>query len=169
MSDLIAIGYRDLATANAARDKILDLQRQGLITIRDAAVVEARRDGKIQLHQGASLAGVGAAGGALWGGLIGLLFFAPFLGMAVGAAAGAITGKVSDVGVDDRFMKDVGAALQPGSAALFLLVDQITVDKVIAEMEPYHFEGRILRSSLSSEAEQRLREAVEAARMAPAG
>ncbi|MEV6928927.1 DUF1269 domain-containing protein [Dactylosporangium sp. NPDC051485] len=168
MSDLIAIGYRDTATANAAREKIIELQRQGLITVRDAAVVESGADGKVRLHQAASATAVGAAGGAMWGGLIGLLFFAPFLGMAVGAATGAIAGKATDVGVDDKFMKDVGAALQPGSAALFLLIDQVTVDKVMAEMAPYQFGGRLLRSSLSTEAEQRLRDAIEAAHLTPA-
>ncbi|MER7006149.1 DUF1269 domain-containing protein [Dactylosporangium sp. NPDC000555] len=168
MSDLIAIGYRDVSTADAARQKIMDLQRQGLITVRDAAVVEAGADGKVRLHQAASATAVGAAGGAMWGGLIGLLFFAPFLGMAVGAAAGAVAGKATDVGVDDKFMKDVGAALQPGSAALFLLIDQVTVDKVVAEMAPYQFGGQLLRSSLSMEAEQHLRDTVEAAHLTPA-
>ncbi|MFG2045105.1 DUF1269 domain-containing protein [Dactylosporangium sp. NPDC048998] len=168
MSDLIAIGYRDVTTANAAREKIIELQRQGLITVRDAAVVDVGPDGKVRLHQATSATAVGAAGGALWGGLIGLLFFAPFVGMAVGAASGAVAGKLTDVGVDDKFMKDVGAALQPGSAALFLLVDQVTVDKVMAEMAKYQFGGQLLRSSLSVDAEQRLRDAIEALHLTPA-
>lgn len=165
MSEMIAVEYRDVATANTAREKIIDLQRQGLITLRDAAVVEVKADGKVKVHQAASMTGAGAASGALWGGLIGLLFFAPFLGMAVGAGAGALAGKATDVGVDDSFMKDLGSTLQPGKAALFLLVDQVTVDKVVAEMAPLQLGGRLLRSSLSGEAEQRLSEAVEAARL----
>jgi uncharacterized membrane protein len=102
----------------------------------------------------------------MWGGLIGLLFLAPFLGMAVGAGAGALGGKSVDIGVDDSFMKDLAATLEPGSAVLFLLVDQITVDKVVAELAPHRLGGRLLRSSLSNEAEQRLTDAVEAARLA---
>ncbi|MER7278413.1 DUF1269 domain-containing protein [Dactylosporangium sp. CA-052675] len=166
MSDLVAIGYRDLATANQARDKIIELQRQGLITVRDAAVVEAGEDGRVRLHQKHGTTGVAAAGGALWGGLIGLLFFAPFIGMAVGAAGGAAAARLTDTGVDDSFMRDVGAALEPGSAALFLLVDQVTVDKVVAEMAPFQLGGRLLHSSLSAEAEQRLRDAIEAVQLA---
>jgi uncharacterized membrane protein len=165
MSELVAIGYPDVATAKMAREKIMDLQRQGLITVRDAAVVESGPDGKVRLHQAGSATGVAAAGGAMWGGLIGLLFLAPFIGMAVGAAAGAAAGKLTDTGVDDNFMKEVGAALEPGSAALFLLVDQITVDKVVAEMAPYQLGGRLLHSSLSMDAEQRLRDALEAAQL----
>jgi uncharacterized membrane protein len=166
MSEMIAIEYNDVATANAAREKIMDLQRQGLITLRDAAVVEVNASGKVKLHQAASATGTGAASGALWGGLIGLLFFVPFIGMAIGAGTGALAGKSVDVGIDDTFMRDLGSALQPGSAALFLLVDQITVDKVVAELVPHQLGGRLLRSSLSRDAEQRLTDAVEAARLA---
>ena len=50
-------------------------------------IVEHRGDGKVKLHQ-PSMAGMGAAGGALWGGLIGLIFFMPLFGMAIGAASG---------------------------------------------------------------------------------
>jgi uncharacterized membrane protein len=143
MSDLIVIGYPDLDTAQAARKKLIELQREGLITLQDAAVVEATPNGKIKLHQGASMTGLGAASGALGG-------------------------KMTDVGVDDRFMKDVGEALQPGTAALFLLVEKVTLDKVAAEMANSRFEGRLIRSSLSAEAERQMQEAVEKARLAVA-
>ncbi|GAB3854063.1 DUF1269 domain-containing protein [Dactylosporangium cerinum] len=166
MSEMIAIEYDDVATARTAREKVIDLQRQGLISLRDAAVVEVNAGGKVKVHQAASATGAGAASGAMWGGLIGLLFLAPFIGMAVGAGAGALAGKSVDVGVDDKFMKELAATLQPGTAALFLLVDQITVDKVVAEMASLHLGGRLLRSSLSHDAEQQLNEAVEAARLA---
>lgn len=166
MSEMIAIEYSDVATAKTARQKIMDLQRQRLISVRDAAVVEVNAGGKVKVHQAASATGAGAATGAMWGGLIGLLFFAPFLGMAIGAGTGALAGKSVDIGVDDTFMKDLAASIQPGSAVLFLLVDQITIDKVVAEMAPHQLGGRLLRSSLSHEAEQRLTDAVEASRLA---
>ncbi|BCJ35680.1 membrane protein [Actinocatenispora thailandica] len=166
MSDLAAIAYRDVGTAEQARDKLFELQKQGLISIRDAAIVEAQPDGKVKLHQGRNLTGAGAAGGALWGGLIGLLFFAPFLGMALGAAGGAVAGKFTDVGVDDSFMKNVGSELRPGTAALFVLVDQVTIDKVAGELAQYQFGGKILHTSLSTEAEQHLRDVAQRAQAA---
>ena len=58
------------------------------IELDDLVIVERRGDGKIKLHQ-PSMAGAGAAGGALWGGLIGLIFLMPLFGMAIGAATGA--------------------------------------------------------------------------------
>ena len=84
-----------------------------MISLDDAVVVTRDEDGKVKLHQSRKLAAAGAAGGALWGGLIGLIFFVPLLGMAVGAATGAATGALTDIGVDDRFMKDLGEKLTP--------------------------------------------------------
>jgi len=160
MSNLIAVGYDDVATAKTVRDKLFQLQSQHLITLEDAVVVERRPDGKVKLHQTRSTAGTGAMGGALWGGLIGLIFFMPFLGAAIGAATGAAAGSMVDVGADDRFMRQVGEDLTPGKAALFVLVVSSTPEKVLPEIAPYG--GHIISTSLSQEAEEHLREAVQA-------
>ena len=124
MSNLIAVAYPDLSTAQQVAGTLTGLQKEKSIVMDDIVVVERRPDGKIKLHQAISTAGAGAAGGALWGGLIGLLFLAPLLGMAVGAASGALAGKLADVGVDDNFMKNLGAQLQSGGAAI--VVDFLT-------------------------------------------
>ncbi|MBN6051792.1 DUF1269 domain-containing protein [Nonomuraea sp. RK-328] len=161
MSNLIVIAYPDVATATSVRDRLLDLQRQNLITMEDVAVVERRTDGKIKLHQATSMTGMGAASGALWGGLIGLLFFMPLFGMALGAAAGAAGGAMTDVGVNDDFMREIAAKMEPGTAALFVLVVKSTPDKVIPEIQPYG--GHILQTSLSQDQEAQLREMVQGA------
>jgi uncharacterized membrane protein len=165
MSELFVIGYPDIDTAEHVRDRLIQMQTEQLITMDDIVVV-ANEGGKIKLHQARSMTGLGAASGALWGGLIGLLFFAPILGMAVGAGSGALAGKFTDVGVDDNLMKDIGNALSPGSAAVFVLIAKMTEDKVIAELLPYG--GQLLRSSLSAEQETHLRDAVKTARAAMA-
>jgi uncharacterized membrane protein len=159
MSNLIAIAHKDLATAQDVAATLAQLQKERSIVMEDMVVVERRPDGKVKLHQAASLAGAGAAGGALWGGLIGLLFFAPLLGMAIGAATGAAAGAASDIGVDDKFMKDLGAGLGPGGAAVVVLVRQSTPDKVIPRIQG--FGGQIIHSSLDSEREAALQEALD--------
>ncbi|MET9342255.1 MULTISPECIES: DUF1269 domain-containing protein [unclassified Nonomuraea] len=161
MSNLIVISYPDVNTAAMVRDRLFEMQKQNLITLADVAVVERRLDGKIKLHQSTSMTGLGATSGALWGGLIGLLFFMPLFGMAIGAAAGAAGGALTDVGVNDKFMKDLGAKMEPGKAALFVLVVKSTPDKVIPEIAQYG--GDILQTSLSQDQEDHLREAVKAA------
>ena len=107
MSNLVAIAYDDLDTAQQVVANIGQAQAAHEIELDDLVVVEHRSDGKIKLHQ-PSLAGAGAVGGALWGGLIGLIFLMPLFGMAIGAASGAAGGALADTGVDDKFMKDLG-------------------------------------------------------------
>src|ERR1700694_218003 len=121
MSDLIAIAYPDHATAERVRGRLGEAIQARIIELDDAVIVAREPHGKVKLHQSGSPVGAGAAGGALWGVLIGLLFLAPLLGMAVGAAAGAASGALADYGVDDSFMKDLGAKLEPGGAALIVL------------------------------------------------
>jgi uncharacterized membrane protein len=161
MSNLIAIAYPDVNTAEEVMGALGRLQVERSIELEDAVIVTREGDGKVKLHQARSTTGAGAAGGALWGGLIGLLFLAPLLGMAVGAASGAVTGKLTDVGVDDSFLKELGDKLEPGMAAVIVLVRRSTPDKVIPEIQG--FGGTILQSSLDNDAETRLSEALQGA------
>jgi len=161
MSNLIAIAYPDVETAEKVRALLADLQKQKLIQVEDAVVVERREDGRVKLHQAVNATGRGAAGGALWGGLIGLIFFMPFLGAAIGGATGAAVGSAQDFGVDDDFMRRVAENLTPGAAALFALVQDAVPEKVIPQIAP--FGGQLIQTSLSAEAEAHLREAVLAA------
>ena len=160
MSDLVAIAYDDLPTAQQVASNVGEAAKAHLIEIDDVVVVERRDDGKVKLHQ-PSLAGFGAAGGALWGGLIGLLFFVPLFGMAVGAAAGAAGGAMSDSGVDDDFMKRLGSELEPGKAALIVLVSKMSADKVLPEIKG---PGTVIQTALSDEDEGALQQALDAAR-----
>lgn len=160
MSNLVVIAYPDRDTAEQVRRTLFELQKEHVIELEDMAVVTRNADGKVKLHQSARLAGAGAAGGALWGGLIGLLFLAPLLGAAVGAAAGGAAGAMSDVGVDDNFMKELGESLEPGGAALILLVRRVSADKVLPQIR---IPGKIIQTSLDNETEQQLSDALAAA------
>ena len=114
MANLVAIAYDDVGTANQVMDTVRELVKEHSLTLDDAVIVERRQDGKMKLHQ-PSIAGAGAAGGALWGGLIGLIFLMPLFGMAIGAASGAAAGAMTDYGVDDKFMKELGDKLSPAT------------------------------------------------------
>jgi uncharacterized membrane protein len=159
MSHLIAISFEDEHRADEVRTELLRLQREYLVDLEDAVVAIREPDGKVKLRQLYSLTTTGAVSGGFWGTLIGLIFLHPLFGLAIGAAAGAIGGALTDVGIDDKFMKELSRRAQPGSSVLFVLVRQATPDKVLAELERY--KGQVLHTSLSHEDEQRLREAVE--------
>jgi uncharacterized membrane protein len=158
MSTLVAIAYPDMATAEQVRQELIQASKEHLVRLEDAVVVEHQQDGKIKLHQAMGTTGAGAAGGALWGGLIGLLFLAPLFGMAVGAATGAIAGKMTDLGVNDDFVKNLGARLQSGGAALIVLGSTEARDKVIDRVKSYG--GDVIQTSLSREEEEQLRAAL---------
>jgi uncharacterized membrane protein len=158
MSNLVAIAYPDFDTAERVRQELLQATKEHLVRLEDAVVVECQQDGKIKLHQAVSTTGAGAAGGALWGGLIGLLFLAPVVGMAVGAASGALAGKMTDTGVNDQFLKELGAKLQPGNAALIALGSTDARDKLMERVSPYG--GDVIQTSLDNEDEERLRAAL---------
>jgi uncharacterized membrane protein len=159
VSDLVAVAYPDVETAREVASNIGEAQKARLIELEDLVVVERRRDGKIKLHQ-PSAAGVGATGGALWGGLIGLIFFMPLVGMAIGAASGAAAGAMSDTGVDDQFMKDLGTKLEPGGAAVIALVRQANMEKILANVK---IRGEVIQTSLTGDSEQALRDALAGA------
>jgi uncharacterized membrane protein len=167
MSDLIAVGFKGEDTADQVLNKLVTLQKEHLIDLEDACVVIRDQSGQVRLKQAVNLTGVGAASGgawgALWGTLIGLLFLNPLAGLLTGAAfgagAGALSGALSDYGIDDEFIRSLGATIEPGSSALFVLVRSATMDKVLPELRP--FGGTVLRTSLSNEQEERLRQALQ--------
>ncbi|OIP69070.1 MAG: hypothetical protein AUK43_14010 [Oscillatoriales cyanobacterium CG2_30_40_61] len=156
MSDLIAIAYDDEYKAEEVRLTLIKLQKEHLIELEDAAVIVKNAEGKIKLKQAVDLTTAGAVSGGFWGLLIGTLFLSPLLGAAVGAAAGAASGALSDIGVDDKFMKSLGETLQPKTSALFVLVRKVTPDKVLEEIAPYG--GTVLRTSLTKDEEAQLQE-----------
>jgi uncharacterized membrane protein len=159
LSDLVAIAYNDLDQAQRVTSNLGAAVKEHLIELDDVVIVERKQDGKVKLHQ-PSMTGLGAASGALWGGLIGLIFLVPLFGMAIGAAAGAASGALTDTGVDDKFMKRLGEELEPGKAAVILLVRKVTADKILPEVkEP----GTVIQTSLSDDDEQALKDALAAA------
>ena len=158
MSNLVAIAYDNLDQAQRVMGSLGDLVKEHSLTLEDAVIVEHKANGKLKLHQ-PSLAGLGAASGALWGGVIGLLFLVPVFGMAVGAAAGAAGGAASDYGVDDNFVKELGAQLPAGGAAVIVLVQEATRDKVVPEISKYG--GRVIQSSLSNDQQEAFQEALD--------
>jgi uncharacterized membrane protein len=158
MANLVAIAYDDVDQAQQVTETLGHLMKEHSIELEDVVIVEHRPGGKVKLHQ-PSMAGFGAASGALWGGLIGLIFFMPLFGMAIGAASGAAGGALSDRGVDDNFMKELGDKLPEGGAAVFVLVREATADKVVPEISK--FGGHVIQSSLSNEQESALQEALD--------
>ena len=56
-------------------------------------------------------------------------------------------------------MKELGETIQPETSALFVLVRKVTPDKVLEELKG--FKGKILKTSLTKDKEEHLREVLE--------
>ncbi len=161
MSDLIVIVYPSEEKAEEVRKRLFELQSEYLIKLGDAVIATKTEDGQVKLHQMMNMTATGAAAGSFWGLLIGVLFLNPILGVAAGAASGAIGGALTDVGINDPFMKKLAETISPGSAALFVLVEEMTSDKVLAAIKGYG--GVVLKTSLDTSKEQQLRNALSGA------
>jgi uncharacterized membrane protein len=160
MSDLVVISFPTEAQAEELRHKLLDMQKDYLIELDDAVIAVKQPNGRVKLNQLFHPTGRGAAGGAFWGLLIGFVFMMPLAGAALGAAGGALGGALTDVGINDRFMKDVAQTLQSGNAALFLMIRKMTADKVLAAVQGIG--GTVMRTSFDHTKEQALRDALAA-------
>ena len=161
MSDLIVVTFENDATAFEMRAELVKLQAEYLLDMEDMVVVTRAPDDTVRLHQSANLTALGAVSGGFWGAFIGMLFLNPLLGAALGAGAGALSGSVTDVGINDAFMRDLGSKLTPGTAAVFVLVRKFSADKVAQRLATFQSKGHILQTSLSNEDEATLRGAFE--------
>lgn len=157
MATLTVLKFKTDTGAESTLDLLKNLSKQELITIHDAAIVTwptgKKKPKTKQLH---NLAGAGALGGMFWGMLFGLIFFVPLLGAAIGAATGALAGSLSDVGIDDDFIKSARDQITEGTSALFLMTSGAVMDKIKGPLSQLDFE--IIASNLSKDEEDKLRE-----------
>ena len=158
MAELIAIGYPDMTTADAAADEARRLAQDLIIQPDAIAVIVREEDGSYHVHTSHHLVGGGATWGMFWGFLFGLLFFIPVLGMAIGAGMGALMGKFTKSSIDKQFQEQVRGMIKPGNSALFLMLEKVTPDKAVEAMSKYG--GTVLKTSLSKETEEQLQSAL---------
>jgi uncharacterized membrane protein len=167
MSTFVVIDYESEERAEEVRLALLKMHKAYLVDVADAVVVVRDDKGKVRLRQMYNLTAAGAMTGGFWGALMGLIFLNPLFGFAIGAAAGAISGALRDVGINDNFMKELGQTLKPGTAALCVLIRQMTPDKVVEEIQK--FGGTLIQTNLCNENEAKLREALASAQKAAVG
>ncbi|MEU4196393.1 DUF1269 domain-containing protein [Kribbella sp. NPDC026611] len=159
MTHLVVLGLDSREDAERVVELTEELAKQELLQREDAAIAYKDAKGKVRIQQTMNLTAAGAASGALWGTLIGLIFLSPLAGFAVGAASGAIAGKLTDVGISDQLIKDVGHELQIGHAAVFLLARSATVDRVVDALKP--FGPTVIQTNLTKDREEELVQALQ--------
>jgi len=159
MKELVVIGYDDPFKADEVLNALNRLQKDHLIDLGDAAVVVKNKKEKIQFKHFRELAIKSEQKGSWWGVLLGTLFLHPGFGALLGESVGELSSSLIDFGIDDAFIKDLGATVRPDSSALFVLVRHADPDTVLEELKP--FGGHVLRTSLCEADEAKLQEALE--------
>jgi len=162
MSELVVISFPTEAKAEEVRQKLLAMHKEYLLEVGDAVIAVKDAKGRIRLNQLLNTTAVGATSGAFWGALIGLIFLMPLAGAVIGGASGAVGGALSDVGISDKWMKEAAAAIQPGTAALFVLVRKATADKVLEGLSGVG--GTVMKTSLDHTKEAALQAALDGVR-----
>jgi len=163
VGQLIVLGFDSAAEAQDVRKELVALQQDHLIALEDAVVVECNSEGKVELHQALNLTTAGAVSGGFWGSLVGLIFLNPLLGAVVGAGVGAASGALTDLGINDGFLREVGDTLRPNTAALCLMVKEATVDRVIEKLRSHAPHAHLLQTNLSHTDEAHLQEMLDQA------
>jgi uncharacterized membrane protein len=158
MADLIAIGYPDLETAEAVESELERLASELVIQPDAIAVISRDEKGKYHVKTTHHEVATGATWGLFWGVLFGVLFFVPVLGLAIGAGLGALLGLVTKLEISDGFRRQVRDMLQPGTAAVFVIAERVTTDKLLDAISKFH--GTVLKTSLPKDVEQQIQEAI---------
>ena len=157
MTEMVVVSFDGVDTAENARNKLIDLNNQFLLNLRQAVEVVRNQDGQVKIKEEPRLTGIGALGGAFWGLLVGLVFLVPAAGFVVGTVSGAIAGHFTKYGITREYLQQINAAIQPGQSALLILADNVKIDRVIPSLQEFH--PKILRTSLTLDQETKLKEA----------
>ena len=155
MSHLVVVSFDNAEEAGKVRETLRSAEKSDYLSLDDSAVIVKDEEGKIHVKNEMDR---GVKIGAVCGGLLGLLLagiFFPVGGLLVGAALGGLIGKSVDLGIDQKFVKEVADDLEPNTSAIFFIVREANPDVAIAALKPY--KGTVRHTSFPPEAEEELR------------
>ena len=161
MATIIAIGFPSEATAALAADEARNLASDLLIEPDAIAVIVRDKEGAFRVTSYHHAVASGPTYGMFWGLLFGAVFFVPVLGLTVGPGLAALMDGIEKSDVDLGFQQRARDLLQPGTSALFLVVENVSSDTVVARL--VRFGGTVLTSPLSSRAHRELQETLRGA------
>ncbi len=148
MDRMLVVVFDTESKAYEGEKALLQLDREGSLTVYAHAVLAKKTDGTTVLLQGGDSGPIGTLLGTTWGALIGLL--GGPVGVAVGAGAGLVAGSVADLGelrLGSDFIEDVTKLLLPNRVAVVAEIDEEWTTPVDTRMEAIG--GTVVRRALS--------------------
>jgi uncharacterized membrane protein len=145
--NVIAVSFPEEADAYEALARLKELNSQGSVSVRGAAVVTREQDGKITIKdQFGQESYEDSVGGGLLGLLVGVL--GGPIGVLVGGATGLIVGSLFDDDDDDNTrsaLGDMSKSIRVGPPGLLAEVSESAPEAVDAVMA--HLNGTLVRRS----------------------
>ena len=166
MANVLAIGYPDEHTAAQAAEKLARPREDLRIQPDSLAVVVRDSQGGYRVTTSHCAAPGGLSWGMFWGLLFALVFYVPVFGLAVGSALGGLLGQIERCGLNRAFQQQVRDMVEPGTSAVFLMVDRATAETALAAVS--ELGGTATMSSLTEEQEASLLEALHGSMSATA-
>lgn len=159
---LLAFMFDDPYKADEARAALHRMEGEGWLDIVESATIVKKADGKMRISQDMDLVGrdkhIGHIAGLLTAAITGTM---PFI--LAGTVAGKVVGMLTDNGVTDRFCKQVGEALTPGTSAFILYGSSDEARRGHVREKLKTFNPKLIESNLPDDVEQSIQAALQTA------
>lgn len=160
MGNLLVATFNDQFGADQALIGLMRLSSQQQIELEDVVVVTKTAEGRAFVKQSVELTpGRGAVAGSWLGLLVGLILGGPLGGVIGGAAIGALVGKLTDIGVDNKFIDQISQKLANNSSAIFILSKSNDPAALKAELD--RLDAEIMETDLPEQVETTIKDAME--------
>ena len=134
---LVGISFPDIFRAQEFLTAATGLAAKGRLKLKDAVLVVKDADGRTHVKETIDPEPARTAfSGAMWAGLFGLVLGGPVgwgVGLVAGGVGGAVTAKVVDLGISDEWVGWFRQAVQPDTATVALLIEDLERDALVEE------------------------------------
>jgi uncharacterized membrane protein len=157
---LTVVAFDNPTQASQLQKALLKLQGESVHNFEDAVVVTRNAAGKVKVHSAINAVTGCAVAGSVAGLTLGAIFLLGFPGSVVGAGAGALVGALKNLGIKDRFRKELGEALKPGTSAL-AVIGTAQLDKLKERVGPLLKGCTLLKTTVNPAREAEIRKLLD--------
>ena len=157
---LTVLAFDNPTQAFQLQKALVKLQGESVHNFEDAVVVTRSAKGRVKVHSAINAVTGSAAAGSVAGLCLGMIFLVGFPASVVGAGAGAVVGAFKNLGIKDRFRKELGEALKPGTSAL-AVIGTAQLDKLKERIGPLLKGATLLQTTVNPERQAEIRKLLE--------
>jgi len=154
--------YENHERGKTLLDTVELMHRNDTVTLKDAALISKKDDGKFHVEETAELtARKGGRRGAIILGVIGLIYPPSLIATVIaGGGIGALAGALRDTGIKKDQIKEFADQIQPGEAAVVVLADPAYGELIEDTLKGY--DGRLLSIEIDGDSAEDIESATAA-------